>query len=63
MASKASAILDGFCLYILLTAGSDCVGIRFDNLCGYLNIWFFDMFLRLLLLRLTGQHRNDERQG
>jgi hypothetical protein len=32
MASKASAIFNGFYLYILLTAASDCVGIWFDTL-------------------------------
>jgi len=44
MASKASAIFNGFCLYILLTATSDCVGTWFDVLQWVLVDEVLDIF-------------------
>jgi hypothetical protein len=52
-ASMASAIFNGFCLYILLTAVSDSIGIWFDALCGYLSIWFLIRFETASFLAVT----------
>ena len=53
MASKASAILNGFWLYILLTAASDYVGIGFDSLCVLCLCWFSIQNACSILLELT----------